>query len=78
MTLLLGISNELIYKLFKFCVVGFTGMLTLYLLLMAGGVMGITYFFSGYVTPTSLTVPSHRINKSREPVQEEARTGSGK
>jgi putative flippase GtrA len=27
MMLLIGISNELIYKLFKFCVVGFTGMI---------------------------------------------------
>jgi ABC-type transport system involved in multi-copper enzyme maturation permease subunit len=33
---------------------GFAGMLTLYLLLMAGGVMAIVYFFSGYSTPGAL------------------------
>jgi ABC-type transport system involved in multi-copper enzyme maturation permease subunit len=33
---------------------GFAGMLTLYLLLMAGGVMAIVYFFSGYSAPGAL------------------------
>ncbi len=30
---------------------GFTGMLTLYLLLMAGGTIGLVYFISGYIAP---------------------------
>ena len=30
---------------------GFTGMLTLYLLLMAGGVIGLVYLISGYIAP---------------------------
>lgn len=33
---------------------GFTGMLTLYLLMMAGGVMLIVYLLSGYVAPGAL------------------------
>jgi Cu-processing system permease protein len=33
---------------------GFTGMLTLYLLLMAGGIMGIVYLRSGYTAPNPL------------------------
>jgi Cu-processing system permease protein len=33
---------------------GFTGMLTLYLLLMAGGTIGLVYFISGYVAPNVL------------------------
>lgn len=33
---------------------GFMGMLTLYLLLMAGGVMAIVYLVSGYVLPNAL------------------------
>jgi ABC-type transport system involved in multi-copper enzyme maturation permease subunit len=33
---------------------GFAGMLTLYLLLMAGGTIGLVYFISGYVAPNVL------------------------
>jgi Cu-processing system permease protein len=33
---------------------GFTGMLTLYLLLMAGGTIGLVYFISGYMAPNVL------------------------
>ncbi len=33
---------------------GFAGMLSLYLLLMAGGVMGLIYFRSGYIAPHPL------------------------
>lgn len=33
---------------------GFAGMMTLYLLLMAGGVMGIVYLISGYSAPNAL------------------------
>ncbi len=33
---------------------GFAGMLTLYLLLMAGGVMAVVYLFSGYLAPNAL------------------------
>jgi ABC-type transport system involved in multi-copper enzyme maturation permease subunit len=34
--------------------VGFTGMMTLYLLLMAGGVMGLVYLISGYTAPNAI------------------------
>lgn len=34
--------------------IGFAGMLTLYLLLMAGGTIGLVYFISGYVAPNVL------------------------
>jgi Cu-processing system permease protein len=33
---------------------GFTGMMTLYLLLMAGGVMGLVYLIAGYTAPNAL------------------------
>jgi len=33
---------------------GFAGMLTLYMLLMAGGVMGVVYLLSGYLAPHAL------------------------
>jgi ABC-type transport system involved in multi-copper enzyme maturation permease subunit len=33
---------------------GFAGMLTLYLLLMAGGTIGLVYFISGYIAPNVL------------------------
>ena len=35
--------------------VGFAGMLTLYLLLMAGGTIGLVYLISGYIAPNVLS-----------------------
>jgi ABC-type transport system involved in multi-copper enzyme maturation permease subunit len=33
---------------------GFTGMISLYLLLMAGGVMGLVYLIAGYIAPNAI------------------------